>query len=92
MTVQEDQLTGEDDQSLRGIAVEGLVATIQQLYQLTGVAAGGSILQFAAGVECDTGLRGVRDHEADLGLVGQRHEGGILSIGVQRAADHIDTL
>ena len=92
VAVQENQLAGEDDQSLGLVAVECLIAAIQQLYQLTGIAAGGSILQLTAGIEGDTGLSGVRDHETNLGLIGQSHEGSVLSIGVQRAADHVDTL
>ena len=92
VTVQEDQLTGEDDQTLCGVAVEGLVTTIQQLYQFAGIRTGGSILQLTTGVEGDTCLSGVRDHETDLGLVGQCHKGGILGIGIQRTADHVDTL
>ena len=92
MSVQEDQLTGEDDQSLCGIAVEGLIAAIQQLHQLTGIRTCRCILQLTAGVEGDTGFCGVRDHETDLGLVSQCHESSILGIGIQRTADHVDTL
>ena len=92
MTVQEDQLTGEDDQSLCGVAVEGLITTVQQLYQLARIRAGGRILEFACGVEGDTSLRRVRDHEADLRLICQCHEGSVLRIGVQRTADDVDAL
>ncbi len=92
MTVEEDQLTGEDDKSLRGIAVEGLITTVQQLYKLTGIAAGRCIFELTVGIEGDTGLSSVRDDETDLGLVSQCHEGGILGVGVQRTANDVDTL
>ena len=92
VAVQENQLAGEDNQALRGVAVEGLPAAVEQLHQLAGIAAGGSVVQFAGGVEGDAGLGGVRDDEANLGLVGQSHEGGILAVWVQGAANHVDAL
>ncbi len=92
MAVQEDEFTGEDDEALRGVAVEGLVAAVEQLYQFAGVAAGGSVIQFAGGVEGNAGLGGVRNDEANLWLVGQCHVGLVLSVGVQTAADDVDTL
>jgi len=92
MTVQEDQFTGEDDQSLRHVTAERLVTAVEQLHQFAGIRRGGRVLQLTRGVEGDARLRGVGDHETDLGLVGQCHEGGVLRIGVQGPADHVDAL
>jgi len=92
VAVQEDELAGEDDEALRGVAVKGLIAAIEQLHELAGIGTGGSVLQLAGRIEGDAGLGGVGDDEADLGLVGQRQEGSILRVGVQRAADDVDTL
>ena len=92
MTVQEDQFTGEDDQSLGGVAIEGLETTVEQLYQLAGIAAGWGIFELAGRIEGDTGLGGIGNHESDLWLVSQCHEGCVLCIGIQGTADDIDTL
>ena len=92
MAVQEYQLAGEDDEPLRHVAVKRLVASVQQLHQFAGITAGGRILQFATGVEGDARLGGVRYHEAHLRLVGQRHEGRVLRVGVQCAAYHVYAL
>ena len=92
VAVEEDEFAGEDDKTLRGITVEGLPAAIQQLNQLTRIAAGGFVVQLASGVEGNTGLGGVRDDKTNLGLVGQCHEGVVLRVGVQCAADDVDTL
>ncbi len=64
VTIEEDQLTGEDNQSLRHIAVEGLITTVQQLYEFAGIAAGRCIFELTVGIEGDTGLSGVRDDGA----------------------------
>ena len=37
VAIQENELAGEDNQTLRGIAIESLIAAIQQLNQLTGI-------------------------------------------------------
>ena len=92
VTVQENKLTGEDDESLRGVTVESLPAAVQQLHQLTGIRTGGFVLQLAGGVKSDTCFGGVRNHEANLRLVSQSHEGIILGVGVQCAADNVDAL
>ena len=92
VTVQEYELAGEDNQALGGITVEGLVAAIEQLHELARIAAGRSIFELARRVEGDTGLCGVGDDEANLGLVSQGHEGSVLRIGVQGAADDVDAL
>ena len=44
MTVQEDQFTGEDDQSLGHVTAERLVTAVKQLHQFAGITAGGRIL------------------------------------------------
>ena len=92
MTIEEDQFTGENDQTLRGIAIERLVTAIEQLHQFPGITAGRSILQFTGRIEGNTSLRGVRYHKTDFGLVCQCHEGRVLCIGVQGPTDDIDTL
>ena len=40
--------------------------------------------------EGDARLGGVGDDEADFGLVGQCHEGSVLRVGVEGAADAVD--
>ena len=92
MAVQENQLAGHDDEALLGVAAEGLIAAVQQLNQLAGIAAGRGVAQLAGGVEGNTGLGGVRYHKTYLGLVGQRHEGLVLGVGVQGARNHVDAL
>lgn len=92
VAVEEDELAGHQDESLRGVAAEGLVATEQQLRQLAGIAAGGFVVELAGGVEGDASLGGVADDEADLGLVGKGHEGLVLGVEVQRAADDVDAV
>ena len=92
MTVQEDQLTGEDDEALASVATERLVTTVQQLNQFAGIATGRCIVDLTAGIEGDTGLGGIGNHEAYLRLGGQCHEGGMLGIGVQRTTDDVDAL
>ena len=47
VAVQENQLAREDNQSLGLVAVESLITTVQQLNQLTWVAACRCILEFA---------------------------------------------
>ena len=91
MTVQEDQLTRHDDQALLRITLEGGVTTIQQLHELAGIRAGRSIAQLTSGIKGDTSLCSVRDHKTNLRLICQCHEGSILTVGVQRTTDHIDT-
>jgi hypothetical protein len=92
VSVQEDQLTWEDDQTLGLVAVECLIATIEQLYQLAGIRRSRGILQFAGRIEGDTSLSGVRNHEADFGLIGQCHESSVLCVRIQCATNHVDTL
>ena len=92
VSVQEDQLTWEDNQTLGLVALESLIAAIEQLNQLAGIRRSRRILQLTSGVEGDTSLCGVRNHEADFGLISERHESGVLGIGVQCATNHVDTL
>ena len=92
MSIAEDQLTGQDDESLLGVAVETSVAAIEQLREFGRIGGGRCVAQFARIVEGDTGLGGVGDDKAHLGLLGQSHECVVLCIGIQRAADAADTL
>jgi hypothetical protein len=92
VTIEEDQLTWEDDKTLGRITVECLITTIQQLNQFAWIRACRSILELTSRIESDTSLCGVRDYETDLWLICKSHEGCVLSIGVQRTADNIDTL
>ena len=73
VTVEEDKLAGEDDEALGGVAIEGLIAAVEQLYELAGIGAGGLVVELAGGVEGDAGLGSVRDDETHLRLVGQSH-------------------
>ena len=91
MTVQEDQLAGHDDESFGWVPVEGLETTVEQLHQFTRITAGGLVMELTRVIKGDTRLCGVRDHKANLGLLGQCHKGRVLRIGVQCPADHIDT-
>ena len=56
VTVEENELAGEDDQTLRGITVESLVAAIQQLNQLTRIRRSGFVVQLTSGIESNTSL------------------------------------
>ncbi len=92
MAVEEDQFAGEDDQALGGVAVEGLIAAVEQLHQFAGVRRGGFVVQLTGGIEGDAGLGGVGDDETDFGLFGQCQEGIVLRVGIQAAANDVDTL
>ena len=92
VSVEENQLAGHEDKSLGGAAVEGLVAAVEQLHKFARVCACRCVGELARGVKGDTRLGGVRDDEADVGLLCQCHESGVLRIGVEGAGDHIDTL
>ena len=92
MAVEEDKLTGEDDEALGGIAVEGLIAAIEQLYQFAGIRSCRLVLQLAFGVESNAGLCCVGNHKAHLWLLGKSHVGIKLCIGVHTATDNVDAL
>ena len=92
VSVEENQLAGHEDKSLGGAAVEGLVAAVEQLHKFARVRAGRCIGELARGVKGDTCLGGVRDDEADVGLLCECHESSVLRVGVEGARDHVDTL
>ena len=89
LSVQEDKLAGEDDQSLVGSALEVLPAVVQELDQLAGVGGGGGIVKPAGGVEGDAGLGRVGDYEAYLRLLGQFHICVEVAVRVDAAADDV---
>ena len=70
MTVLEDELAGEDNQTLRRVAIEGAEAVVEQLGELGGVGGGRCVVQAACRVKGDACLGGVRDDEADVRLCG----------------------
>ena len=90
VSVEEDQLAGHDNQTFSGVSIEGLETTVEQLHQLTRIAAGRLVRELASIIKGDTGLCGVRDYKANLRLLGQCHEGCVLRVGVQCPADNID--
>ena len=92
MSVAEDQLTRQDDESLLSVAVETRIAAIEQLREFGRVGGGRCVAQLARVVESDTGLGGIGDDKAHLGLLGQCHERVVLCIGIQCAADAADSL
>ena len=92
VSVEEDQLTRHEDKTFGRVAVEGLVATEQQLHQFAGISRSRCVCEFASRVECDTCLRGVGDDKTDLRLLCQCHVCPVLGIGVQGTTDNIDTL
>ena len=89
VSVQEDQLARHDDKTLRLVALEGLEAAVEQLGQLAWIGRGRRVGKLAIRVESNAGFGRVGDDEADFRLVGQGHEGGVLRIGVQGAADAV---
>ena len=91
VTIEEDEFARHDDETLRGAAVESLIAAIEQLHEFAGIAAGRSIREFAGGIESDTSLCRVGDDKTNLWLVGQCHECCILAIGIEGTADDVDT-
>ena len=90
VSIEEDELTRHDDESLRLIALESLEATIEQLNELAWIAGCRSIGEFASRVESDTCLSGVGNHETNLWLVSQSEECGVLSVRIERTADAVD--
>ena len=67
-----DQLAGQDDQTLIGSAVEGLVALIQHAGQLCGEAVGGHLIELAVAlVVSDASLGGVGYNSLQLLRAGQ---------------------
>ena len=91
MSVQENQFARHDDKAFALVALERLETTEQQLGQLARIRRCGGVAELAVRVERDAGFRGVGDNETDFGLVGKRHECRVLRIGIQCAADAVDT-
>ena len=92
MAVEENQLTGEEDKSFSGIAVEGLDTTVEQLGELAGIAGCWSVRQLARRVEVNARLGGVGDDEPYVRLFGKGHEGRVLRVGVEHTADDVDAV
>ena len=92
VTVEEDQLTGHEDQTLGRIAVESLVAAEEELNELARIRRSGSVRELTSGIESDTCLGGVGDDETDLRLLCERHVRPVLGVGVQCTRDDVDTL
>ena len=92
MAVLEDELAGEDDESLRRIAIEGTEAVVKQLGELGGLGGGRCVVQATCRVKGDAGLCSVGDDEADVRLCSQGQEGIVVCVGVHCAADAIDEL
>ena len=80
-----------DDKAFALVALERLETTEQQLGQLARIRRCGGVAELAVRVERNAGFRGVGDNETDFGLVGKRHECRVLRIGIQCAADAVDT-
>ena len=92
VAIEEDELAGEDDETLGGVTVKGLPTAIEQLDEFARIAAGGFVIELARRIESNTCLSSVRDDETNLRLVGQCHESIVLRVGVQRATDDVDAL
>lgn len=63
----------------------------EELRQLARVGRSWSVGELARRIECDTGLRSVRDDETNLWLLSKSHESLILRIRIEGAADDVDT-
>ena len=59
--------------------------------QLARIGRCGSVAELAIRVEGDAGFRCIGYYETYFGLVGKRHEGCILRVWIQCAADAVDT-
>ena len=59
VSIEEDQLAGHDNQTFSRVSIEGLETTVEQLHQLTRIAAGGFVCELASIVKGYTGLCGV---------------------------------
>ena len=62
---------GKNDEAFVGGTVEILETVVEQLGELAGVGFGWSVVQFAVGVEGDTGFGGVGNDEAHVRVFGQ---------------------
>ena len=95
LSVQEDKLAGENDESLVGRTVEIFIAVIQELNELAGVARCGLVGELALGIEGESGLGGIGDDESHFGLFSEFEILFELSVRVEAAADdvnHIDAV
>ena len=91
MSVEENKLARHDDESLLRVTIKCLIAAIEQLNELAGIAACWCVRELACGIECNTSLCGVRNDESDFWLVGKCHICPVLRIWVKCAADNVDT-
>ena len=90
MTVLEDEFARHDDKSFGRVAVESTEAVVEQLRELAGIRGRRRIVQPTSGVEGNTGLGGVGDDKAHIGLRGQCQESSMVDIGIHRAADAVN--
>ena len=90
MSVQENQFTRHDDQSLVSSTVECLETAIEQLRQLARIRRSRCIGQLARRVKSDTGFSGVGNDKTNLWLVCQCHESLILAIRIECTANAVD--
>ena len=90
LAVQEDKLAGEDDESLAHIALEILIAMIEQLDEFTRIGTSGCISELAGRVESDTGLGGVGDDETHLWLLGELQVFLKVAVGIDAAGYYVD--
>jgi hypothetical protein len=91
MSVEENKLARHDDESLLRVTIKCLIAAIEQLNELAGIAACWCVRELACRVESDTSLCSVRNDESDFWLVGKCHICPVLRIWVKCAADNVDT-
>ena len=87
--VLKNQLAGEDYETFALVALEILVTVIQQLGQLAGIGACGSVGKLAGGIERDAGLGGIGDHETHLGLLCKGQICLEIFVGVEASGHHI---
>ena len=90
LAVLEYQLAREDDESLGHVSLEILVPVVQELGELAGIREGWLVVQLAIGIKGNSGLGGVGDDEAHLGLLGELEVFLEFAVGVESPADHVD--
>ena len=78
-----DQLAGEDDKALAGVAAERLVPLVEHAGQLGGEAVGGHLVKGAVALGVgDAGLGGVGGDDLQVGAGGQGQHLGPLALAV----------
>ncbi len=89
MSVEEDEFAGEDDETLRWVAMEERETMVEQLGEFGRIGTGGRVREATGGVESDARLGGVRDDEADVFLFRQADELLILRVGIECTTDDV---